>query len=236
MIHMILNNHNAHTTVTNYLSSLVWDGTPRIDRWLIDCAGADNTPQVREASRKMLIAAVRRARHPGCQLDQVIVLEGPQGCGKSNMLRVLAVKDTWFTNEFSLSPQGLVEATEGKWIVELPNILQSNIAALKVCLSRSHDMYRKPHDHKATQAPRQFVVIGTVSSFYLRDPTNNRRFRPISIRSVDLKKLQSARDQLWAEAATAEALGESIHLETAPAQEIGLSETPDPGRRPLVKA
>jgi predicted P-loop ATPase len=27
-------------SVVDYLDSLVWDATPRLDRWLIDCAGA----------------------------------------------------------------------------------------------------------------------------------------------------------------------------------------------------
>jgi len=50
--------------VTDYLNALIWDGTPRIDRWLVDFGGADDIPFVRAASRAMLIAAVRRARHP----------------------------------------------------------------------------------------------------------------------------------------------------------------------------
>ena len=168
------NHHDINESVIDYLSSLVWDSTPRLDRWLINCAGAADTPQVREASRKTLIAAVRRTRHPGCRLDQVLILEGPQGCGKSSLLRVLAIREAWFTDEFPLNPRGLVEATEGKWIVELTSLHPSNSAGLKACLSRQHDMYRKLYDRK---------------------------------------RLQTERDQLWAEAAAAEALDESIRLD-----------------------
>ena len=231
---------NDHTSVTDYLASLAWDGTPRLDRWLIDCARAADTPQVREVSRKTLIAAVRRARHPGCRLDQVMILEGPQGCGKSALLRVLAVEDDWFTDAFPLNPRGLVEATEGKWIVELTSMHPSNLAGLKACLSRQHDLYRKPYDHGVTQTPRQFVVIGTMNedANYLRDPMGNRRFCPVSIRRVDLDRLQTERDQLWAEAAAAEALDESIHLDIpadTPAQETWLSDKPGLDKRSQVK-
>lgn len=232
---------NSNESVIDYLASLRWDGTARLDRWLINCAGAADTPQVREVSRKSLIAAVRRARQPGCRLDQVLVLDGAQGCGKSSLLRTLAVRDAWFTDEFPLNPRGLVEATEGKWIVELTTLHPSNLAGLKACLSRQHDMYRKLYDHKVTQTPRQFVVIGTVSTdvSYLRDPAVNRRFCPVAIKHVDLQRLQAERDQLWAEAAAAEAPDESVRLDTtgdASAQKTWLCEQPDLERRAQVKA
>jgi len=86
-------------SVIDYLNSLAWDETPRLDRWLVECAGADDSPYVRAVSRAMLIAAVRRARHPGCRFDQMPVLEGPQGCGKSAALRVLA--DAWLAGHAS---------------------------------------------------------------------------------------------------------------------------------------
>src|SRR5580704_1036642 len=85
-------------SVIDYLDSLVWDGTPRLDRWLIDYAGADDTPAARATSRTILVAAVRRARHPGCKFDQMPVIVGPQGCGKSQALQLLAVNDAWFTD------------------------------------------------------------------------------------------------------------------------------------------
>lgn len=227
---MPVNKQDVHESVTDYLSSLVWDGTPRLDRWLIDCAGADDTPHVRKVSRWMLIAAVCRTRHPGCRLDQMLVLEGPQGCGKSSALRILAVRDDWFTDEFPLDPRGLVETTAGKWIVvisELRSMSPSDASALKAYLSRQHDTYRKAYDHKATQTPRQFVVIGTANATdCLHDPTNNRRFCPVSVRHFDLEKLRADRDQLWAEAAAAEALGESSHLDPLPQEETATVQEP----------
>lgn len=111
----------AHKNVTDYLSSLVWDGVPRIDRWLIDYAGADDSPHSRSAGRMTLVAAVRRARHPGCRFDQLPVIVGPQGCCKSSALRLLAVEDSWFTDYVPLTSSDtrrIIEATAGKWIVE----------------------------------------------------------------------------------------------------------------------
>lgn len=210
-----MSNDTQDHPVTSYLSSLVWDGTPRIDRWLIDCAGANDTQHICEVSRRVLIAAVRRARHPGCRLDQVLILKGPQGCGKSSALRVLAVQDAWFTDVFPLHTQGLVEATADKWIVELTDMPTSSTATLKVCLSRPQDTYRRTYETKASQIPRQFIVVGTTDKTddYLHDSTGNRRFWPVSVQRFRLERLNAERDQLWAEAARAESLGEPIHFD-----------------------
>ena len=121
-------------SVTEYLGTLVWDATPRIDRWLVDCASAEDSSYVRAASRAMLVAAVRRARHPGCRFDQMPILDGPQGCGKSSALRLLAVEDDWFTDALPRldgDVRRIIEATQGKWIVEaceLESLLQSDDA------------------------------------------------------------------------------------------------------------
>jgi len=204
-------------SVTDYLNALVWDGTPRIDRWLVDCAGADDTPDVRAVSRALLVAAVRRARHPGCQFDQMLVLEGPQGCGKSSALRLLAVDDAWFTDDAPITDDArkIIEATHGKWIVEMAELTgtgmdRSDSAAFKSFLSRSADVARMPYQRDQTRVLRQFVVVGTSgSSDYLRD-TGSRRFWPVRVRRFDLKRLAEVRDQLWAEAAVIEATGEAI--------------------------
>jgi excisionase family DNA binding protein len=41
----------------------------------------------------------RRVRDPGCKYDEMLVLESSQGWNKSSALKVLAVKDEWFTDD-----------------------------------------------------------------------------------------------------------------------------------------
>jgi hypothetical protein len=229
----------AHKSVIDYLASLVWDGTPRLDRWLIDCAGAEDSPYVRRAARMLLISAVSRVRHHIREFNQMIVLEGPQGCGKSSALRVLAVEDAWFTAEFPLDAPGLLEpiaskwlleAVASKWIVEVSELRRlgpSNVAALKACLSRDHDAYRRPYTREITQVPRRFVIIGTTNDAdYLRVSTGNRRFWPVRVQRFNLEKLRADRDQLWAEAAEAEEFGgplPNLYETAATEQEAGLA-------------
>jgi len=210
---------NRFHPVRNYLGALVWDHTPRIDTWLIDLAGAKDTAYVRAVSRLMLVAAARRVRRPGAKFDEMPIIEGDQGCEKSSALAAIAVREEWFTDDLPLGTdtKKLIEATAGKWIVEageLKGMNKSDVAALKSCLSRRIDESRMSYDHKNTVRQRQFIVIGTTNETdgYLKDPTGNRRFWPVRVERFDLERLRADRDQLWAEAANAEAAGESIRL------------------------
>jgi hypothetical protein len=215
---------NSFHSVRDYLASVQpkWDEKPRIDRWLVDYAGAQHTSYVLAVSRLILVAAVRRARRPGCKFDEMPILESKQGTNKSSALRVLAVRDEWFTDDLPLGgdTKQLIEQTLGKWIIEageLKGMGRAEVAALKACLSRQVDEARMAYGHKLTIVPRQFVIIGTTNETagYLRDSTGNRRYWPIRIEQFDLEALRRDRDQLWAEAAHYEALGESIRLDPA---------------------
>src|SRR5262249_52743573 len=81
---------NQSDPICDYLASLRWDGKPRLDRWLTTYCGAEDTPLNRAFARKMLIAAVRRPRQPGCKFDHMPILEGVQRAGKSSVCYILA--------------------------------------------------------------------------------------------------------------------------------------------------
>jgi hypothetical protein len=211
---------NRFHPVRDYLGALAWDQQPRIERWLIDYAGAPDTPYVRAVSRIVLVAACRRIRKPGAKYDEMLILESQQGTDKSTALRTLAADDEWFTDDLPLGGDArrFMESTAGKWIVEageLKGMGKSDINSLKACLSRQRDEARMAYGHKNSRVPRQFVIIGTTNEkdSYLRDGTGNRRFWPVRIQRFDLARLRADRDQLWAEASEAEALGESIRLD-----------------------
>jgi predicted P-loop ATPase len=202
-------------SVRDYLDALVWDHKARIERWLIDYAGASDTPYVRAVSRVILVAAVRRVRQPGCKFDELLILEGPQGVGKSSALRALAGNDDWFTDDLPLDGRALVEATAGKWIVEAGelNDATGGMEPFKACLSRQVDEVRLPYERERTRVPRAFVIVGTTGTpNFLSDATGNRRFWPVHVACFDLERLRADRDQLWAEAVVAEAAGASIRF------------------------
>ena len=209
---------NAYHPVRDYLSGLKWDGEGRIDEWLVRFCGVEDSEYVRAVSRIVLMAAVRRVRRPGVKFDEMLVLEGAQGLGKSQVLKALAVKEEWFTDEVPLAGDGkeVIEALRGRWIAEaaeLKGMRAKEVEHLKAFLSRTHDRARLAYGRLTTEVARSFVMIGTTNSeHYLVDSTGNRRFWPVKATGVDLDGLVTARDQLWAEAAHREAEGESIHL------------------------
>ena len=80
--------------VRDYLDGLTWDGTPRVDQWLVRYGGAEDCEYTRAVGVLTLVAAVRRARHSGCKFDEMLVLESSQGQLKSTALRTLAVRSS----------------------------------------------------------------------------------------------------------------------------------------------
>jgi hypothetical protein len=207
----------SYHPVRDYLAGLTWDGAPRLDQWLPTYAGAADTPLSRAFGRKTLIAAVRRVRHPGCKFDQMLVLEGRQGAGKSSLVRVLA-GDDWFTDSLTIGQcdKVIIEQTAGSWMVELAElagIRRAEVEPIKTMISRQADRARLAYGKRQENVPRQFVFFGTVNdSAYLRDVSGNRRFWPVKVGAVDIEALRRDRDQLWAEAAHYEAQGEALEL------------------------
>ncbi len=218
--------HPVHP-VCEYLSELKWDGVARLDRWLIDYCGAEDTAFVRAVGAITLIAAVRRVRRPGCKFDEMLVLESPQGKNKSTALAVLAVRDDWFSDDLPLNQdtQRTIERMTGRWIVEageLKGMRRADIEHLKSFLSRTIDRARPAYGRMTMEVPRQSVIIGTTNSDrYLRDGTGNRRFWPVRVSEIDIQSLRRDRSQLWAEAACREGDGEGIRLDPSLWAEAG---------------
>lgn len=212
---------NSFHPVREYLDTVQrkWDGKPRIDTWLRDYAGAKDSPYIRAVSALPLIAAVRRVRQPGCKYDEMVILESSQGKDKSTALEMLAVEKDWFSDSLPLNADGkqVIEAIAGKWIIEcadLHGLSRANVDSVKAMLSRTVDRARMSYGRNPIERPRQNVIFGTANSQdYLRDKTGNRRFWPVAVKVFDVAWLKRDRDQLWAEAATREAKGESIRLD-----------------------
>jgi putative DNA primase/helicase len=96
---------NTHHPVRAYLAGLEWDGVPRLSLWLTTYLGAYDAPPeyVHAVGRAWLISLVARAMRPGCQVDHLLILEGPQGARKSSALRALVPDPAWFTDNISPS-------------------------------------------------------------------------------------------------------------------------------------
>jgi predicted P-loop ATPase len=204
--------------VIDYVDYLFWDGVPRLDTWLSQYLRAEDTPLNQAVGAIVLIAAVRRIRQPGCKFDEMLVLEGAQGAGKSTAISILAVKPEWFSDNSPLGLEGreTLERVSGFWMIEiceLSGFRKRDVEELKGALSRQTDRARLSYARLAVEVPRQCIFIGTTNAqAFLEDHTGNRRFWIVKVGSVDLDALLRDRDQLWAEAAQREAQGEAIRL------------------------
>ena len=196
--------------VADWLRGLRWDGMPRIDTWLQRACGVPDRPYERDVGRLMLWGLAARALSPGVKQDCLVVLEGPQGIGKSTLLKILAGGDEYYLDGIpsgDLSDKDVVASIIGKWVVELTELevaRKADAESLKAFLSRTHDRARLSYKRKAKDYPRRCGFVGTTNKEdYLKDDTGNRRFLPVRCGRVDLALARTEREQLLAEAAIA---------------------------------
>ena len=204
--------------VREYLSALKWDGRVRLPGWLATYFGSEQNPYTEAIGTMWLISAVARVYSPGCKVDHAIVLEGPQGAGKSSALEVLAGMPWFSDTPVIFGEKDSYEALRGVWIYELAELSalrRSDVEAQKAYISKRHDRYRRPYGEGPIQWPRQVVFAGTTNdSKYLIDPTGNRRFWPVACGTISTEALKTDRDQLWAEAVVRYEQGEKWHIES----------------------
>lgn len=205
-------NINKFHPVRDYLHSLQWDGVKRLDTLFIDYLGAPDTPYTRETARIFMTAAVARIFRPGIKFDEMLVLVGKQGCGKSTFIRKLAVKSEWFSDSLNFGEIGKKDAFEklqGKWILEfgeLAGLRKKEMESVKGFVSGLVDSYRPAYGLGIQDYARQCVFAGTTNNAeFLRDTTGNRRFWIIDIDTEKMTKsifddLDNEIDQIYAEA------------------------------------
>lgn len=206
--------------VKDYLTSLTWDGIKRLDTLLVDYLGAENTVYTKAVSRKSFTAAVARVMAPGCKYDYMPIISGPQGIGKSTMLRLLGKR--WYSDSLTtFEGKEASEMVQGTWINELGELnglSKSETNAVKQFLSRAEDIYREPYGRRTRNYPRRCVFFGTTNDTeFLKDKTGNRRFWPIDVGIIKpikniFRELINEVDQIWAEAYIYWQLGEQLYL------------------------
>jgi predicted P-loop ATPase len=189
--------------VRNYLEGLEHDGKSRLESWLSEYLGASQTAYHREVGKAMLVAAVARIFEPGCKVDTVPILEGPQGARKSTAVKTLF--QPWFSDELAdLGSKDAAMQTRGVWgleVSELDAMSRTEVSRIKSFISRTTDRFRPPYGSRVIESPRSCVFWGSTNADgYLKDETGGRRFLPIKIGKILVERLEGDRDQLWAEA------------------------------------
>lgn len=219
--------------IEDYLQELPeWDGQERVERLLVDYLGADDTVFNREAIRKVLLAAIARIYHPGIKFDYMLVLNGPQGIGKSTFFGRLFkgfLSDS--LTMLDMRDKTGSEKLQGYWaleVAEMAGMRKADIECVKSFISRQEDIYRPAYGRVVEKHPRRCVIVGSTNSStgFLRDISGNRRFWPVKCSGGKLKPwnlTDEELDQVWAEAMAAYNNGESLLL-SKEAEELAAKE------------
>ena len=219
--------------IEDYLSSLPeWDGANRIETLLADYLGAEDTIFNREAIAKVMLAAIARIYKPGIKFDYMLVLNGPQGIGKSTFFNRLFkgyLSDS--LTMLDMRDKTGSEKLQGYWaleVAEMAGMRKADIECVKSFISRQEDIYRPAYGRVVELHPRRCVIVGSTNSStgFLRDISGNRRFWPVKCKGGRLKPwdlTDETLEQLWAEALHRYNDGESLLL-SKEAEEIAVEE------------
>ena len=225
--------------VKEYLTSLTWDGQPRLDDWIDTAvmqpgrdAGIDIpvSDLIRTYGRKWTISLVARAMQPGCKVDTVLVLHGGQGAGKSTLYKAWVPEpDLVVDTPLQVDSKDRFMTLAAAWIyedAEMSSGTRAQEESKKAFLSSASDTYRLPYAHTTSRTPRHCVIVGSTNDQdLLKDHTGSRRYWVVGcpqiahLSDADERQplINSAwivehRDQLLAEAVVAFQAGEQWWL------------------------
>lgn len=177
------NSHRVNP-LTDLLKSIKWDGTNRIEGFLTFATHCDDNDYTREVSRLIFAGGVNRAFRPGCKFDDMVVLVGKQGNGKTALVRWLNMEDQYYKEIKTISGKEGVEALRGCWVGEFSELMAmtkiKEMETVKAYITSQEDTYRAPYKKYVETIPRRCIFIGTTNNFqFLTDKTGNRRFYPV---------------------------------------------------------
>lgn len=218
----VVSAERTYHPIKEYFEQLLWDGEERVDRLLVDFLGAEDNAYTRAVTRKALCAAVARVYEPGVKFDSILVLNGPQGIGKSAFFARLGRE--WYSDSLTISDmrdKTAAEKLQGYWILELgelAGIKKVDVETVKSFITRTDDKFRQSYGVTVESHPRNNIIVGSTNSEsgFLRDVTGNRRFWPVLVSGKSKHGVWDITsdlvDQIWAEAIVKYRDGEELYL------------------------
>lgn len=142
----------------------------------------------------------------GYGADGLLVLQGPQGIGKTSFVRKLGVRPELVKlgQYIDTHDKDTTRRCTSAWIVELGELettLRSDLERLKAFITAERDEYRLPYGRADQIQARRTSLIATCNTErFLIDPTGSRRFWTVPVEKIDLDRLAEFDAlQLWAE-------------------------------------
>ena len=140
--------------------------------------GAEDNVYNRKCTRKWLLASLTRLFNNGVKFDEMIILQGGQGIGKSTTLQRLSLG--YYTDITEKLGDEVTFKVMRTWLVELSELstmMKTDSDSFKAWLSATKDTVRKKYGGDPDDYPRTFTVLGTTNNKeILKDRTGNRRY------------------------------------------------------------
>ncbi len=198
----------------DWVQGLKWDGIQRVEKAPIDILDAEDNALSRCSLKYPMRAVLARQAFkepPLC--DYMVIFQGEQGTGKSELIRRLAPDPKFFSN--SLTVQSFcdsklcVERTLGAVICELGELAgfrKAEDEAVKSALSLRSRIVRLAYAKEPKAFRQMFTLFGTTNEAeFLRDSSGARRFfivkSQLPARQPRVFDIMTPyyREQLWAE-------------------------------------
>ena len=210
---------NRYHPIRDYLISAgkAWSGEQHITA-LADHFSDITTPHPLFAMwlRKWLVGAVAKAFDGEHNQNSMLVLDGPQGIGKSHFAQWLCEGLPLYFLESAINPDDKDAwwRLASKWVWEVGELgattRRADVEALKAFVSERRVTVRRPYGKLDTSLPALASLIGTINDTggFLADPTGNRRFLVAKIAKINWEYTKLEPTQIWGEAFMAYMNGE----------------------------
>ncbi len=189
-VHFMSGKQNETDLVRDMVKDrLQWDGVERLESWGSQYFASPIPKLADEWGRLLITGLVMRILEPGCKVDTVTILNGPQGIGKTTFFEELAMIDKFsFYKSITDLPGSMGDDRTFKQtlvaalVVDLGEgvIFESRKTSsdrLKQFLTDRFDEYRVAYAKTNTITPRGYIFVGTTNrTDQLTDYTGSRRF------------------------------------------------------------
>ena len=205
-------NNNEYHPIIDYLNNIVWDGTERLETFLIDHYNAKDNRLNRVYFKRWMIALIKRIIVPGSKFDSMLILAGEQGKKKTSLFNWLGTING--ITYYSEAPDNLkdinslVYASIGKFIITFDDFddicNKGELGKVKSFITTQNRTAALKWQHDK-QYPITYVLAATTNqySILVDDATfDERRFWVVEVNpSGDIFDLpEELKEQLYAEA------------------------------------
>ena len=154
--------------------------------------GAEDTKLNSWIMHHILVGMVKRAFNPGCKFDELMVLTGVQGVGKTSFIEKLALFPEWYCSLNNIKGKDAVSNLVGKIVVELEEFVALRNAKsadeAKLFISARTSTVRLPYERFSTDVKRTCILIATTNdATFLGDFSGERRYLPIKVNAENIQ-------------------------------------------------